>query len=137
MANPDQADTDGDGDGDACDDDDDNDGVDDVADNCPITANPDQLDTDGDGEGDACDGDDDGDGVGNDVDLCPATPAGLPITEEGCSARQWVDLNCDPDDFANHGRYVRCVTHVTGDLVELGLISNQERSGLVSRVARD
>ena len=37
IANPDQVDTDQDGEGDACDVDDDDDGVDDEADNCPVT----------------------------------------------------------------------------------------------------
>jgi hypothetical protein len=40
---------------DICEPDDDNDGVDDGADNCPLTSDPDQADRDGDGIGDACD----------------------------------------------------------------------------------
>ncbi len=52
---PFQADNDGDDQGDACDSDDDNDGIEDGADNCPLSANPDQLDWNSDGQGDACD----------------------------------------------------------------------------------
>jgi hypothetical protein len=137
IANTDQANGDGDAYGDACDSDDDNDGFDDGDDNCPNTANPDQFDIDLDGEGDACDGDVDGDSVGNDLDLCPATAAGLPITDEGCSGQQWVDLICDAESFPNHGRYVSCVAHVAKDLVNQGLISNKEKSRFVTQAARD
>jgi len=136
TANTDQANGDGDSQGDACDDDDDNDGYDDMSDNCPNTINTSQLDTDGDGEGDACDGDVDGDSVGNDADACPETPAGLPITEDGCSAQQWVDGLCNADNFPNHGRYVSCVSHVANDLVDLGLLTNKEKSRFITQAAR-
>ena len=136
LANTDQANGDGDSQGDACDADDDNDGYDDGFDNCPNTVNSDQADTDGDGEGDACDGDVDGDSVGNDADQCPGTPAGLPITEDGCSAQQFVALACEEDSFPNHGRYVSCVSHAAKVLVDLGLISNREKSAFVTQAAR-
>ena len=33
-------------------------------------------------------------------------PAGLPISEDGCSAQQLVEFICDEGSFPNHGPYV-------------------------------
>jgi Thrombospondin type 3 repeat len=134
--NTDQADNDGDGIGDACDPDDDNDGVLDGSDNCQLISNPDQADVDGDGFGDACDADVDGDGVGNEMDDCPGTSSGTAITTNGCSASQYIDLNCTEDEFPNHGQYVSCVAHTANDLVDLGLISPKEKARFVRQAAK-
>ena len=136
VANTDQGDNDADGVGDACDFDDDNDGVDDDVDNCTFTANADQADFDGDGEGDVCDGDSDGDGIDNVTDLCPDTPAGSAEDAEGCNGAQYIDLTCDPNAFANHGRYVSCVSRAANDAVAVGLISAQDKSRFVKQAAR-
>ena len=67
-------DSDNDGNEDTLDEvDQDTDGINDINDNCPLTANADQLDTDSDGIGDVCDTDDDGDGVIDTEDNCPLT----------------------------------------------------------------
>ncbi len=133
--NSDQADSDGDGQGDACDacpadpaNDADGDGVCGNVDNCPTVANGDQADADGDGIGDACDDDDDNDGVPDPTDECPGTTAG-PVNADGCS----VDQLCPcVAPWKNHGMYVSCVAHVTTDFVNAGLLTNQQRSQLVS-----
>ena len=135
--NPAQQDNDYDGAGDACDSDDDNDFVVDENDNCPNRANTDQNDLDADGQGDVCDGDVDGDGISNDTDLCAGTASGLPITAEGCSGSQHIELNCVAGDFPNHGKYVSCVAHTAKDAVDQGLINNKEKSRFVSQAAKN
>lgn len=136
LANETQSDSDGDGAGDACDPDDDNDGVLDGVDNCPLIANPSQSDADGDGRGDACDDDDDGDGVLDVADSCPATPSGVPISSQGCSGPQFIDLECGGStSFPNHGQYVSCVAHAANDAAAQGLISPQEKARFVRNAA--
>ena len=131
-SNPDQADSDGDDAGDVCDPDDDNDGVADTSDNCPLLGNADQADFDADGQGDACDGDDDADGVLDADDQCPSTPMDVAFDANGCSGSQFVELAAPCDgDWANHGRYVSAVAHAANDARSAGLLTNQERSGIV------
>ncbi len=132
-----QEDGDFDGQGDACDADDDNDGVDDVDDNCPTIANEDQADDDGDDLGNVCDSDADGDGVFNEADLCPGTSLGEPVTLDGCSGIQFIELFCVKEDFPNHGRFVSCVAHTAKDLVDQGLISNNEKARFVNQAAKN
>ncbi len=135
AANPDQADSDGDGAGDACDacpldaaNDADGDGVCGDVDNCPADGNADQADSDGDGLGDACDHDGDNDGVDDDQDHCPGTTTG-PVDAAGCS----IDQLCPcAGPWQNHGKYVSCVAHAGNALVTAGLITDAQRSVLVS-----
>ncbi len=135
--NPGQGNGDGDAEGDACDLDDDNDQVPDAGDNCPTVFNPGQGDFDGNGQGDACDGDVDGDAVDNTDDACPLTPADLPVTGEGCSGAQYVELTCARDNFVQHGRYVSCVAHTAKALSDLGIIDNKDRSTFVKQAAKN
>jgi hypothetical protein len=134
--NTDQADSDGDQDGDACDSDDDNDGLTDGVDNCPTTANSDQADFDNDGQGDACDGDDDADGVGDENDICLDTPSNSQVDVRGCNGAQIIEVDCDPADFANHGKYVSCVAQTTNQLVGSGFITSKEKARFVSQAAK-
>jgi hypothetical protein len=136
LANSDQADGDADGLGNACDADDDNDLFDDAYDNCPAVANTDQSDIDSDGFGDACDNDTDGDLVENEFDQCPATPIGLNITNEGCSGLQYINESCVAGNFSNHGQFVKCVSHVSKELVTKGVITGQERARFVKEAAK-
>lgn len=136
VANTDQTNNDQDGFGDACDADDDNDSIDDSIDNCRFTPNVDQYDYDEDGEGDACDGDSDGDNIVNNNDLCDNTPHGSLVNDEGCNGAQLISLSCLADEFANHGRYVRCVSHAAFDAVNQGLLTNTEKSRFVSQAAK-
>ena len=134
--NPDQTNTDGVGGGDACDEDDDDDGVLDGGDNCPFTANAAQSDFDNDGLGDACDNDVDNDGVVNGLDICGFTLQGEIVDPAlGCSIAELCP--CDgphgtSNDWRNHGKYVSCVAKTAKSFVKQGLISDAERSDLVS-----
>ena len=138
MANPQQADQDGDGVGNACDGDLDGDGAGNTLDNCPALANPDQRDFDQDGAGDACDADADGDGVANNGDNCPNTSTAQIIDGVGCSIAQ---LSPCPGPagtimpWRNKGKYVSSVAQSANRFRAEGLISEAERSAIVSAAA--
>lgn len=138
--NPDQADNEGDGLGDVCDSDDDNDGVEDSPDNCPRTYNPLQRDFDDDGLGDACDSDSDGDGVPNADDVCSSTPVGEAVDPAtGCSLDQLCPCagpRGQSVPWQNHGKYETCVVKATKTLVDLGIITEELRSQLISAAAQ-
>jgi hypothetical protein len=111
----------------------DGDGVFDSTDNCPSITNPNQADADSDGEGDACDDDIDGDEVLNEDDECEDTPVDEIVDpSNGCS----IDQTCACDkEWKNHGVYVKCVAHISEDLVDTGLISETEKDDIVSDAA--
>lgn len=135
MPNPDQMDYDADGAGNTCDDDDDNDSVLDVADNCVLKANVDQADFDNDGIGDACDLDDDNDSINDGLDQCPMTVAGSIVDAEGCS----IEDRCpcvNQSGWKNHGAYVRCVAHQSGDFLDADLINEVEKDAIVSEAGQ-
>jgi hypothetical protein len=134
-----QDDSDNDGTGDLCDADLDGDGIMNEADNCLNIPNSAQTDLNGDGIGDACDNDVDGDYVLNNEDLCPATPFGDVVNPgNGCSLAQLCP--CDgargtSQLWKNHGKYVSCVAHATAEYVQLNLITETDKGGLVSEAA--
>lgn len=139
VSNPDQGDSDSDGDGDACDADDDDDGVLDDSDNCSLVPNGDQSDWDADGDGDACDGDSDADGAA-DADepaSCLSTPLNVPVSEDGCSGAQHVEVTCGVcSDHATRGGFVSCVSDATNDARSNGLLSGKEKASIVRVAAR-
>ncbi|NQZ42887.1 MAG: thrombospondin type 3 repeat-containing protein [Flavobacteriaceae bacterium] len=83
------------------DDDDDNDGIDDVDDNCPLTANADQADNDMDGLGDVCDDDDDNDGILDTEDNCPFTANADQADGDGDGIGDVCDDDLDNDGVPN------------------------------------
>jgi parallel beta-helix repeat protein len=130
--NPSQGNNDHDSMGDACDPDDDNDDHDDGADNCPFDFNSTQADYDGDGAGDACDTDDDNDGVLDADDQCLPGELDAVVDETGCS----VNDGCPCDNpWKNHGAYVKCIAHRSGDFVDAGLLTIEEKDAIVSTAA--
>jgi len=139
IVNPDQADLDGDGQGDACDGDLDGDGAANDSDNCPVTPNGNQFDFDADGAGDVCDADIDGDDVSNAGDVCAFTPLDeLVDPGTGCSLFQLCP--CDGPrgtsvTWKNHGKFVACMAKTTNTFVDLGLITEEEKSAIVSASA--
>lgn len=136
VVNADQFDLDGDHTGDACDTDIDGDNVPNISDNCPTVPNSDQNDLDVDLIGDACDPDIDGDGVVNSNDLCAGTPLNSVVAPgNGCSVAQLCPCNGPRGTtvpWQNHGKYVSCLTHATGDFVAAGLITQEEKDTTVS-----
>ncbi len=139
ISNPGQEDLDGDGQGDACDGDLDGDGVANGLDNCPVDANPNQSDFDGDGAGDVCDSDIDGDAVANDDDECEFTPLGEVVDPaNGCSIEQLVPCEGPRgtnQPWKNHGKYVSTLAKTTKSFVDMGLITEAERSAIISEGA--
>jgi hypothetical protein len=133
-------DTDRDGVDDATDPDDDNDGIADVTD----------PDDDDDGiddvsstptpapDGDITDpGDDDAQGT---ADQCPSTPLGEIVGNDGCSVEQTCPEDGPKDgieeEWKNHGSYVRCIAQGANDLVEDGIMLEQEKGDIVSEAAQ-
>ena len=132
AANADQTDADADGQGDVCDPDDDNDAAPDTTDNCPRAANADQADADADGAGDVCDPDDDNDGMPDATDSCPASAPGSIVNASGCSIADMCSCNA----ARNHGQYVSCVSGVTKQFEDAGLITQPQRKTILNLAAQ-
>jgi hypothetical protein len=86
---------------DCMDGDDDGDGIDDKADNCPVTLNADQTDTDGDGQGDACDPDDDADKIIDSEDNCPLAANATQGDSDTDGQGNACDCDIDGDGVGN------------------------------------
>ncbi|KTF12994.1 hypothetical protein [Pseudoalteromonas sp. H105] len=82
--------------------------------------------------------DDDGDGIINGDDVCPDTQAGAVIDQYGCSGQQNVATACRCEGPAqdtlwkNHGQYVSCVAHAKNAQINIGLLTEDEGSALMS-----
>ena len=95
------------------------------------------LFTDADGNAVDCDADSDGDGVDDVDDLCPDTAPGRRVNADGCSGRQYVDMECgDVSDYRWGIRYVMCVTRASARAHRHGLLTRQERAALIRRARR-
>jgi hypothetical protein len=77
--------------------------------------------------------DTDGDGVLDTADQCPNTPAGEVVNAVGCSISQLVPASWP---WQNHGEYVSTVVQVARDFVTQGLITEAQKSEIVSAAAR-
>ncbi len=78
-----------------------------------------------------CDGD--SDGVVDEDDACLSTSAGETVNGDGCSIEQLCP--CD-GDFSNHGAYQSCIADASRMFVRAGLITQNERSQIVTAAAR-
>jgi hypothetical protein len=137
VPNAAQADLDEDQIGDVCDSDVDGDSIVNETDNCHVNPNGSQADFDGDGLGDACDPDDDSDGLVDGEDSCAGTASSVAILPNGCSSGQHLELVCPRDGtYRNHGAYVQCVAHVAEVQAEAGLISPDDKNGMVAIAAK-
>ncbi len=76
-----------------------------------------------------CDADVDGDGVVDSEDACLLSPVGAPVNAGGCSISGLCP--CD-NNWKNHGAYVRCVAHTSGDFLAAGLVTDVEKDTIVS-----
>jgi predicted extracellular nuclease len=86
------------------------------------------------------DGDLDADGVLNDDDECPMTPTYEVVdAQNGCSLAQLVPCEGPlgtTDSWKNHGKYVSSVAHYADHFEEIGLITADEKGGIISTAAR-
>ena len=88
-------------------------------------------------------GDSDGDGVANASDVCPSTPYNAAVEPAGpfpgCSV--WEICACSGplgtgEHWKSYGEYVSCITHISGDLEDQGLLTHAERAEIISSAAR-
>jgi hypothetical protein len=79
-----------------------------------------------------CDTDDDQDSVVDGMDACPDTVAGAVVDSTGCSVEQYAPCS---GEWRNHGAYVRAVVVAARAFLDAGLISQSERSTIVSNAA--
>jgi hypothetical protein len=92
--------------------------------------------------------DTDGDGVSDIADSCAnsivtqtifinGVDSGVSntISVEGCSTADDLYRACS-GDFRNHGQFVSCVAQTTSDMRKLGVITNKERSAIVTAAAQ-
>lgn len=85
---------------------------------------------------DVPDSDVDLDGVMDCMDECLDTPVALVIDTAGCSGVQRVRLACNGEMFKNHGQYVSCVVHAANAARDAGLLTQDERTFLVTEAAQ-
>ena len=76
--------------------------------------------------------DQDNDGVADSVDQCPNTLPGSVVDSHGCSIDQLVP--CDAP-WKNHGQFVSTMAQVTKEFEREGLITQRQRSALISEAA--
>lgn len=92
--------------------------------------------------------DTDGDGLADDQDACVNSILSPTVSVNGndssvanrvdalgCSVADSLELSCS-GEFRNHGDFVSCVAHATTDLRKAGIITNKERSALVTAAAK-
>ena len=117
------------------------------------------ADTDGDGVGDNSDAfpfdptewaDSDGDGVGDNSDAFPLSDVGPAVIVAGCNTGVPNALNIDgvggsindhvavidTADYRNHGQYVSTMAHFAEDLLDAGLITEDDADSIVSCAAQ-
>lgn len=79
----------------------------------------------------------DGDGVPDEHDACLETALGATVDANGCSGEQLVDLACPcEDEWKNRGEFVSCVAHAAENQLAVGLITQEEKGGIVSARAK-
>jgi ELWxxDGT repeat protein len=79
----------------------------------------------------------DDDGVPNEADLCARSPAGQPVSSEGCTAPQLIARRCPREAFDRVGNYVSCVARAAQEAAREGLTLPAEKSGFVRGAARN
>ena len=77
--------------------------------------------------------DQDFDGVPDAVDQCPDTPPCTIVDAQGCSIEQLVPC---AGPWQNHGEYVSAVAHAANDFLSEGVITEEQRSEIVSEAAQ-
>ena len=77
--------------------------------------------------------DQDGDGIPDSQDQCPNTPPGSIVNADGCSIDQLVP--CD-GPWKNHGQFVSAMAHVTKEFEREGLITQAQRSAIMTAAAK-
>ena len=87
--------------------------------------------------------DGDGDGVPDDIDACPNSDLSLNVAIDGCDSgvnNHFLINGCTISDLvdqcaqeaANHGKFVRCIAHLTNDLKKARLITGREKGSIQS-----
>ena len=75
------------------------------------------------------------DGCGGDPIVCGICDiVGETCVDNMCVELPDIDCACD-DDWKNHGAYVKCVAQAAGDLVDAGLITEEEKDALMGEMA--
>lgn len=82
--------------------------------------------------------DSDGDGVPDDLDVCPGTTRGEIVDVNGCSIAQLVPCTgpVTGGTWKTHGQYVRSVAKKAGEFLVIGLITEEQKSAIISEAAK-
>jgi hypothetical protein len=85
--------------------------------------------------------DTDGDGIPDDEDACPDSDLNATVVidgcdsgvenvllEDGCTISDLI-LEC-ADNAKNHGKFIRCVSHLTRDLKRQGIITRKQKRAI-------